>query len=735
MPAQQTIAADMAAVAGGVVAARIDHVHLAPQTPNEPVTRSRPIRALPSRNQAFTGRTALLERVGTNMRRTEEGATDEHGVVSLIGMGGIGKTQLALEYAHRHADGYGLVWWVGADQFAAVMASLTALATQLGLTAVQPSLLIRALWVELAARRDWLLVYDNLDDLSAMNDLLPPDGGRLLITSRDPRIGRIGKRVDVTEFERDESITLLSRRCASLSHDDADRVAAAVGDLPLSVEQVGCFLDETGLETADYLALLRSQPTASGLDDRTVSAHPGLVSVVATSRDRLVRTAGPAAAALLDRLAYLAPEPIPLGSDPAVGPPRFGVRVGDTATAALAVRKIVALGLARHADNSLQMHRLVHALLRARLPVGEHAEIHHAAEELLATVAPGDPDTPESWPEYGLIVPHVRELLSSAAALPGIQLDAKTFRALVLKVQRYLYFSGQSRSAVDICRMTRESWTARLGPDHPDTLHSGYNLASNLFELGEYAQAREADQDVWERRCRVLGTDHPDTIRSAHQLAADLCDLGDFARARCLDEEGWRHHRRLLGENHPDTLQSAHYLGSDLYELGERERARDINEDVWARRRQVLGEDHPDTLHSAHHLASDLCDLGELERAWELERTVLGQRQRILGENHPDTLRSAHYLAITLHRMAEYPRARALNEDVWNRRRQLHGDDHPDTLRSAYSVADDLCALEDYTGARELHRETWERRCDVLGREHPDTRRSARALADVPGTR
>ncbi|MFI5876394.1 FxSxx-COOH system tetratricopeptide repeat protein [Streptomyces sp. NPDC051445] len=707
-------------------------MHLASLPSSGPAPRPRPIHAIPSRNQAFTGRTALLERVDAGMRHTGEGGAAGRGVVSLIGMGGIGKTQLAVEYAHRHAGDYQLVWWVGADQPAAVMASLTALASQLGLAAVQPSLLIRALWVELAARRDWLLVYDNLDDLGAMNDLLPPDGGRLLITGRDPRIGRIGARIDVTEFERDESITLLSRRCPSLSPDDADRVAAAMGDLPLSVEQVGCFLDETGLETADYLTLLRSQPAASGLDDRTVSAHPGLVSVVGTSRDRLVTTAGPAAAALLDRLAFLAPEPIPLGSDPAVGPPRFGVRLGDTATAALAVRKIVALGLARHADNALQMHRLVHTLLRARLPVGEHGVIHHAAEELLATITPGDPDTPDSWPEYGMIVPHVRELLSSDAALPGIRLNAEAFRTLVLNVQRYLYFSGQSRSAVDICRMTRDSWTARLGPDHPDTLHTGYNLASNLFELGEYAQAREVDQDVWDRRCRVLGMDHQDTIRSAHQLAADLCDLGDFAGARALDEEGWRHRRRLLGENHPDTLQSAHYLGSDLYELGERERARDINEDVWKRRRRVLGEDHPDTLHSAHHLASDLCDLGEVERARELQWSVLGQRRRLLGENHPDTLRSAHYLAITLHRMAEYAQARTLNEDVWDRRRRLHGDDHPDTLRSAYSLADDLCALEDYTRARELHRDTWERRCHVLGENHPDARRSARALADVP---
>lgn len=714
------------------MATHIDHVHLTPPPSNGPVTRPRPIHALPSRNQAFTGRTALLERVGASIQHTGEGVTEDPGVVSLIGMGGIGKTQLALEYTHRHADEYELVWWVGADQLAAVMASLTALASQLGLTAVQPTLLIRALWVELASRHDWLLVYDNLDDLGAMNDLLPPDGGKLLITGRDPRIGRIGTRIDVTEFEREESITLLSRRCPSLSPADADRVAAAVGDLPLSVEQVGCFLDETGLETADYLTLLRSQPTASGLDDRTVSAHPGLVSVVVTSRDRLVTTAGPAAADLLDRLAFLAPEPIPLGSDPAAGPPRFGVRLGDTATAALAVRKIVTLGLARHADNALQMHRLVHSLLRDRIPFDEHAVIHHAAEELLATIALGDPDTPESWPEYGLVVPHVRELLSSAAALPGSQLDAEAFRTLVLKVQRYLYFSGQSRSAVDICRMTRESWTARLGPDHPDTLHSGYNLASNLFELGEYAQAREVDQDVWDRRRRVLGMDHQDTIRSAHQLAADLCDLGDFAGARALDEEGWQHRRRLLGEHHPDTLQSAHYLGSDLYELGELEKGRAINEEVFKRRREVLGEHHPDTLHSAHHLGSDLCDLGELERALELQRWVLSQRRQLLGEDHPDTLRTMHYLAITLHRMADYPQARALNEDVWNRRRRLHGDDHPDTLRSGYSFADDLRALEDYPRARELHRDTWERRCRVLGENHPDTRRSARALAEVP---
>jgi hypothetical protein len=157
-----------------------------------------------------------------------------------------------------------------------------------------------------------LLIYDNVDDPTALADLLPPDSGRLLVTSRNPAIARLALTVtEVAEFDRSESIHLLRRHCPTLSAEDGDQVAAAVGDLPLAVAQGGCFLAETGLAVADYLSLLATQPAAAGLDDPTVHHHPGLAAVVAAGAAQLKKSCPPAAD-LLAQMAFLAPEPLPL---------------------------------------------------------------------------------------------------------------------------------------------------------------------------------------------------------------------------------------------------------------------------------------------------------------------------------------------------------------------------------------------------------------------------------------
>jgi uncharacterized protein YjbI with pentapeptide repeats len=191
--------------------------------------------------------------------------------------------------------------------------------------------------------------------------------------------------------------------------------------------------------------------------------------------------------------------------------------------------------------------------------------------------------------------------------------------------------------------------------DHPDTLRSAYNLAVDLYMLGEYQQARALDEDILTRRRRVLGEDHPDTLRSAHNLAVDLRALGEYQQARALDEDILTRRRRVLGEEHPDTLRSAHNLAVDLRMLGEYQQARALCQDILTRQRRVLGEEHPDTLTSAHNLAVDLHMLGEYQQARALYEDILTRQRRVLGEDHPDTLRSATNLALVLRALSEDP--------------------------------------------------------------------------------
>jgi hypothetical protein len=681
---------------------------------------------VPARNPFFTGRTGVLTTIHNRLRRA---GGEPVAVVPLQGMGGVGKTQLAVEYAHRHTGDYQLVWWVNADNLTLAITGLVDLAAALSLpTGGPPATVLRHLWATLDERTDWLLIYDNIDDPASLADLRPPDIGRLLLTSRNATVRHVAELVEVGEFDRAESVALLRRRCPALSDAQADQVAAAVGDLPLAVEQAGCFLTDTGLDVADYLDLLATHPEQAGLADPTLDRHPGLVTVVAAGRTRL-HTASPPAAALLDQLAFCAPEPLPL-TPTASAAGRFGVRIGDTATTATVVRQIKSLGMARHSGTAVQVHRLVQALLRARLPADEQARTRRAAQHLVATATPGEPDDPASWPAYATLTPHIQALTDGPG--PSRTLgdpEPDQFRALLLAVARYLHVSGQPATGRDLAEQAHHRWIRTLGPDHPDTLKSAHGLATCLWALGDLAGARTLLEDTLARRRRLLSPDHPDTLSTANNLAVDLRASGDLAAARTLDEDTLARRQRLLGNDHPHTLTSADNLAVDLRMSGDLAAARTLDEDTLARRQRLLGNDHPDTMESAHGLAFDLCQLGDYQAARTLHEDTLARRRRLLGDDHPDILRSAHGLAVCLRMSGDMAAARALDEDTLTRKRRVFGDDHPETLVSANSLAETLAASGDVAAARTLNEDTLAQYRRVLGDDHPDTLASANSLA------
>ncbi|WP_007513523.1 FxSxx-COOH system tetratricopeptide repeat protein [Pseudofrankia saprophytica] len=651
--------------------------------------------SVPPRNPFFTGRDVLLTSLNDRLHRRGRDGAGSVAVVPLQGMGGVGKTQLAIEYAHRHASDYGVVWWISADDPVVASAGLVRLAAALSLPAEGPATeVLRVLWAKLAARDDWLLIYDNVDDPSSVAGLRPPQNGQLVLTSRDPAAGRMADLVEIAEFDRAESVALLRRRCPALTEVQAGEVSAAVGDLPLAVEQAGCFLFDTGLGVADYLCLLTAQPEQAGLSDPTIEQHPGLVAVVAASRERL-HVASPLAAHLLDQLAFCAPEPLPLTPTPGSGvsaePGRFGVQFGDIATTATVVRHIARLGLARHTGTVLHAHRLVHGLLRARLSSTEQVHGRRSARRLIATASPGDPDDPAAWPAYAALTPHVQALAGSARDDPADPDDVpEPFCALLLAVTRYLWVSGQNPAGRQLADAAHRYWTRALGTDHPDTLAAANSLALCLWSLGDPDSARVLEEDTLARRRRVFGDDHLDTLRSASNLAVCLRLSGDLDGARLLEEDTLARRRRVLGPDHLDTLRSAHNLAGCLWSLGDPQVARALFDDLRVRYRRVLDDrfHHP---RSTHLSAAEPRPLGETATPRNLFEDTLARRRRALGIDHPDTLTSAHDFALCLS-VADGPdAARALFEDTLVRRRQALGDAHPDTQATARQLAALAC--------------------------------------------
>ncbi|MFI9811734.1 tetratricopeptide repeat protein [Saccharothrix variisporea] len=348
------------------------------------------------------------------------------------------------------------------------------------------------------------MIYDNVNAPEDLTDLHPPAGGRVLVTARDSAIAHlVPSPIKVAEFQRRESIDLLQRRSALLNERDADQLADALGDLPLAVEQAGCFLSDVGLTVASYLALLDAEPLDAGLGDPTIDRHPGLAAVVSAGR-RHAEQRFAAAAGLLDRLSLCAPEPFPVVLEGDSPQGDFGVVLGDTATTVPLLRTLGRLALVDRIGNSLQIHRLVQLLVRATMTPQDCGRVASEAMRMIGEADPGNPDSPASWAAFAALTPHVQALVDNMSASSAADFDEpERFRAFRLRVCRYLHAVGQYEAARHLATNALSRWPSRLGRDHPDVLMAAHNLGRELRALGDYGEARELNADNLTRMKRV----------------------------------------------------------------------------------------------------------------------------------------------------------------------------------------------------------------------------------------
>ncbi|WP_422771065.1 FxSxx-COOH system tetratricopeptide repeat protein [Plantactinospora sp. WMMC1484] len=691
---------------------------------------------VPPRNVAFHGRRALLEDIRNRLSTTETVVLPQ----ALYGLGGVGKTQTALEYAHRFRADYDVVWWISARQPSVVRASLAELAEQLGVAAGS-SVSERVTDVLNALRRGqpyrrWLIVLDNAEDPAELRDILPQGPGHTLVTTRNQAWAEKAKTVEVGVFSRMESTAFLRRRANHLSESEASVVARRLGDLPLAIEQAGAWLATTGEPVEQYLERLERQlpqmlSEELPPDYQETGAQPWLVSLES------LRERSPASAKLLEICAFFAAEPIPMWL---VYSERFvsvlvpyDPTLRDPVLMGRAIREIGRYALARieagrsgvRADQrrragdsddagqtSIQLHPLVQAVIRASLPPEEAAGNREHVHAILAAANRKDPDRPENWSLYSDLWPHIVPPGTMGSEQPEV-------RQLLLDMARYLWKRVDYTTCEELATASIAQWEQRFGADDPQTLLMRFHLANVLRLRAQYPAAHEIDQDVHQRLLRTLGGDHPYTLMAAGSLAGDLRALGRFVEARDLDEQTEPLARDVFGEFNPLALNAAHNLAVSLRLVGDLRRALQLDEDTFNRRRAVLGDRHPNTLYSAGNYGRDLRDIGELRESRRvLEQTVEAHRE-VLGEEHPETLRAIKNYAVTLRKIGEFAQAHALSKETLNRSRRLfQGPDHPDVQACAMNLACDDSALGNDEAALRRAQPVYEWYRQTMGENH-----------------
>lgn len=694
---------------------------------------------VPQRNKNFTGRALLLE----DLRRRMTGEITAVLPHALQGLGGVGKTQLAIEYAYRHSAEYDLVWWIPADQPVLVRSALAALAPRIGITGIAPERVEDAVRAVLDGLRRgdpyarWLLVFDNADQPETIRDLIPTGPGDVIVTSRNHRWQSIVDTVEVDVFTREESLLFLQRRVPGSVDDAYDKLAEELGDLPLALEQAGALQAETGMSVSEYLELLNREARKL-LAENPPSDYPWPVAAAWSLSVARVRDSMPFALELLRRCAFFGPEPIPrdlLQRGRYVLDSPLREALGDPIIVSRGMRELGRYSLARIDNNrrTLQIHRLIQKLLRDELTASEASGIRHEVHLLLAAADPGEPESLDNWPKYQELLAHVGP--SAVSECSDVEV-----RRLVSNVSSYLYSVGDFTNCLTMIDQALENWHVELHEDDRNIMVMLGQRARVLWALGRYSNAAEIRRTNLERAKSVLGEDDEFTLSTTNGYGADLRARGDFVHALRIDEDLLDRHRKVFGTDHRNTFMVANNLAVDYCLNGDYRRARELDGQSYRDRLDFFArDDHPWVLASLTAIARDMRLLGEYsaavdtaEKAREQFRNVVDQ-QRFPGftARHRWVLALSKDYSVTLRKVGRFKEALDLAKSVYNDYQEVFGPDHADTLGAAINLGNARRLGGDFSEAAEGFEYAVQRYGEVWGAEHPFTHGSALNLAMV----
>lgn len=688
-----------------------------------------------ARNEGFTGREQDLRELRAELRSFSTAVVRP---IALLGTAGVGKTSEALEYAYRFQSDYDLVGWIDCQRAAEIDIKVGDLALKLhdkfgvpvpaGATVAERARLVLDALNDGETVPRWLLVYDNAEDIEAVREYLPTSGGQVLITSQNQDwADQAARWLRVEVFDRGESILHLRRVVPSITVEEADQVAAALGDLPVAVAAVAAFLRDTAYPVPDYLSSLASEPRQALSLLRQPTDYPTMVAAAWDLPLEVLSGRSPGAARLLELCSVMAPnislnlvyhrpmaellEPY----DPALAEPLLIPGL---------VQEISRLHLLRLDSNlnEIQVHQLIQAVVRGRMDAERLAATRADVQRLLLATRPRrDVDNPATWSRYRVLWAHLgpAEVVSSG--------NDKA-RQLIIDRVRYLYVVRDLDRAISEATEVAGRWermaAAATDPKQERALRTQllqlrFNQANVLLCQSKFEEARQLAESVLAEQTELLGADHPHSLMTAAALGGALRGLGRYREALARDMQTYPAWVRQNGESNEHTLQAASNLAVSYRVTGDIYRALRLDEDTHMLFTATLGEEHPWTLLAARGLVRDRLEAGEYRRAVEDAREAFGMCVKALGTDSHDTLDAQMLLGIALRTAGRSTEAAVEFDEALRRLTARLGDTSGETLACRLSNAVNLLSLEQYGDAEAQMRPVLAEYQRSLGASHP----------------
>ena len=658
----------------------------------------------------------------------------------LTGMRGSGKTQLAAAVAARcEEEGWPLVAWIHATSRKEILAGLYEFALRIGIDApknIPLEVIVRRLLDRLRSAEavDRLFVFDNVENPDDLRDLIPEGTGvrTLITTTRHLDWDGPGwLRLAVGAFDREQSISLLCEHTGDTHRETADRIADALGNLPVAIAQAAATAQQGGYSLSGYLDRLSHHPLESSMSRLEGANYPDAVGIALLMAHEQVleqlRIEHPQqeriAVSLLDALSLLAASGVPthwllrLDAD------------SDAVRDTLSFLKSAAILQESSDGTKTIIHRLQGHVYRETY-LNDQKKLGEARTCATSVLSGIDVDRLDNDEQQRDETRHLIEQLISVASqdyshslFSEPQVSSKLAETLHDATSL-----GMSQLALCLTDSVTRACDV-LGPDHPDTLASRNNLAGTYRDAGRLDKAIALYEQTLEDSIRVLGPDHPSTLTSRFNLAGAYRASGRLEEAIALYEQVFSGRSRVLGPDHRSTLTARDHLADTYWEAGRLDEAITLKKQILADAMRIMGPDSPGASAARNNLAATYRDAGRLDEAIALFEQNLDDVARTLGLNHPETLASRHSLAGVYRDAGRLDEAIPLFEQNLAEFIRILGPDRPDTFTSRSTLAGAYQAAGRLDEAIALYEQTLEDSTRILGPAHPVTLTSRNNLA------